>query len=721
MPKNGVMGITLNPAETDHSFNPGLIQFSNLFQNCAIYLLSVSLFTPAYRVEFHRYALLYSQLVGAPIVIETLLVGDKWGPKFTRNSFSPQLLRFTSGNCVQMFLPQGVTYLSLFPDELKLTRTLIRKSREHHDYYVFFLKTGKNSMPKFHSSLKTFKDINVDAKFIFVHDEQRFSLLCVFCPVAPMPQPAVFHDVKGLSREGIAEVHNSVHSNLHGAGILMRVGESDFNECNNYYDALRLHSTVCSFYEVAMRTNASATWSKEVQLLPARNDTFVGRIYAAVYSGNVGTMRNRDGDVFCEWLSVAEDINPFTFVSVVDTSTMGMAALANATSQQASALIFVTSLFMALVMSFLLLRTGAKDRWWRLFRRSFSFVTSTMVDQPCPPSKRRRNLRTAFVLVSFAWAQFCLLVNTAYKGYLFSSLASTAVPSVPADMEELAESSGFMITPSKLNAPEGTVSHLHYAIKDILRSRLVNNDTFSATLRNLTEKVKYSPENIFELPFRMTRESPTALDVSIGWNSTTVKMEVPEHGYILIGRSSDVLPFAAGLKFLSRGRHRQLILGPDISAFSSKEPIFVQSNTFYRVFSRKMYQLCSSGLRNYWDEAEDAGYILAAVRYSRYLDRGSQWATVARKHAYLRAALNGDFNPFQKDDELARPIAYEFMKPPLDFMVFGLVLSFIVFIVEVSTGRFQRILHNFCCVSLIRTSCCLKRFSNNDVVVYSQR
>ena len=253
-----MMAISLDYVENYNHLSPSLVHFSNIFQNCSIYLLSLSLAIPTYRHELELYAGLYSQLIGTPVVIETLLVHGKWGPKFTRNALSAPLLKFTSGNRVQIYLHDLVTYLSLSAMGLNETTTLIHNSNERHDYYVFFVNTEDIYSKNFQSSLKSFKDINVGAKFIFVHNELRFTLLCVFCPMAPPPQPEVFYDINGRSREEIGKIHNRIHGDLHGAGIVVKVNGMLFKECSSYDIAQRMGANRCLLYEVSHSVNASA-------------------------------------------------------------------------------------------------------------------------------------------------------------------------------------------------------------------------------------------------------------------------------------------------------------------------------------------------------------------------------------------------------------------------------------------------------------------------------
>ena len=157
--KANIMIVTLSSLASDYSFSPNLLQFSNIFQNWSIYLLSFSLLLPAYRLELQRYAYLYSQLIGASIVIETVAIKDGWGPKFTRDRPSRPHLRFTTGNLVQIYLPEVVTYSIHHQTGPSFPAKLIRKSQERHHYYVFFVKTTNIQPDKFRSSLKSFEDI----------------------------------------------------------------------------------------------------------------------------------------------------------------------------------------------------------------------------------------------------------------------------------------------------------------------------------------------------------------------------------------------------------------------------------------------------------------------------------------------------------------------------------------------------------------------------------
>ena len=399
--------------------------------------------------------------------------------------------------------------------------------------------------------------------------------------------------------------------------------------------------------------------------------------------GAILSWRNLKGPLFLESLPIAQFINAFTFVSVVDTSFVGMAALSNGVSIQDLVLVFLTSLLMALVMSFLLQKGNTSGHWGRNLGRATSIVASSFIDQYYLPGRHRRNLRTAFVVASFAWAQSCLLFNTGLKGQHFSSLASTAIPSVPQNIEELVESSEFLIGVSKIFDGGRIKSLLHLNINDILMSREKSNDTFSVTLKRLADEVKYSPLISHVLAYRMTQEPPSTIDVSDGWNSSLIEVEVPENSHILIGLNDDVMNYAAAVKLLSMKNHRQLVLGSEISALSGSVPILVQSNTFHNVFSNKVYQICSSGLWSYWVQAYKASIILDAVRDSWNFAAEQNRTTSSKGDQYYRAALNGEFNPFQKEDESGRPLPFKYFKPPLVLMGMWLILSIIVFIIEI--------------------------------------
>ena len=185
------------------------------------------------------------------------------------------------------------------------------------------------------------------------------------------------------------------------------------------------------------------------------------------------------------------------------------------------------------------------------------------------------------------------------------------------------------------------------------------------------------------------------MDVSVGWpagRNGVSEMEVPEEGHIILGRGADVISYAAVHKFLMKdSQHRQLILGSELSAFSQKIPVFVQSNTFYPLFSRKMYQICSSGLHNYWEKTNLAPLIYKSVVFTEYrISMNSDGEKITSKQVeYRRAARHGDFNPFQKEGESALPLSFGYMKTPLDVTGLCFVFSFAVFTAEILKTHVQ--------------------------------
>lgn len=64
--------------------------------------------------------------------------------------------------------------------------------------------------------------------------------------------------------------------------------------------------------------------------------------------------------------------------------------------------------------------------------------TCLFVDQPVPERQKSRELRN--FKLWFCWAVFCLVISHAYRGFLFSSLATDTIPSTPQTLRELVES-----------------------------------------------------------------------------------------------------------------------------------------------------------------------------------------------------------------------------------------------------------------------------------------
>lgn len=72
---------------------------------------------------------------------------------------------------------------------------------------------------------------------------------------------------------------------------------------------------------------------------------------------------------------------------------------------------------------------------WRILHAWFSF-SALLVDQP---AKICLQIRLNKIMLWMAWASFCLVMSHAYRGFLFSSLATKTSPVVPETLNELVE------------------------------------------------------------------------------------------------------------------------------------------------------------------------------------------------------------------------------------------------------------------------------------------
>ena len=165
---------------TGPSYTPGGSQFLGLFESCTIYLLTWSLARcEVCSREMQEFAAHCERNMLAPVVVESVFAGNvnAQGPKFTNGyhqSHLPQLLKFTSGCSVQIFLPMILRILSS-QARLSYVRVLINQSKDRPDYFILFHQL-RTDPEKLVSLLRSFKDNAVPSKFIFVRNSEHIQL-----------------------------------------------------------------------------------------------------------------------------------------------------------------------------------------------------------------------------------------------------------------------------------------------------------------------------------------------------------------------------------------------------------------------------------------------------------------------------------------------------------------------------------------------------------------
>ena len=387
----------MNYSSAAEPFTVIATQFFNVFENCIIYLLTWSFGQNVCLREVERFASFYSQKGSTPLIIESIFTKEeKVGPRLKHgyHSSSPSLMKYTSGCRVQIFLRTILTGLSRSRIGFNFTRTLIRNYEERLDYYVWFMYTGKTNMSLFTTFLRTVKDNAVTGKFIFVLDEADISLMCIFCPLAPPPQPRIFHDVNGLNRRAIDRLHRVIHSRAYGARLYAHTEAQTLKQsCSRRYAGLDLDGVSCSLYVITQHLNASIIHNDRRNPFKVWDNSYMGQVITHTYGWTYTDLRGYKLKVDYEWLSVGVFSHEYTFVTVLTPSPVSILSFLNAFSLQSWLVMLTTAVAMTMLVAILLYKN--EGRKGRLLNQAVAVSVSLLlmlIDQYYFPGLRRRRM-----------------------------------------------------------------------------------------------------------------------------------------------------------------------------------------------------------------------------------------------------------------------------------------------------------------------------------------
>ena len=701
------MTIVLSPQSLDlsPSYEPSGASFLNLFSSCTMYLLTWRLVKcRTCQQETTTTAVFYSRNMTAPVVVESLLqsMGSGYGPKFQNGHHQQksQLLRFTAGCRAQIYLPT-VLLLQSQLGQLNNVKKLIRLSNERPNYFILYfqLRTDPRNLASF---LRAFKDMTIPSKFIFLWNSNSMSLMCISCPHAPSPASRTFHDIRGLSRGEIDELHRRVHGHLHGAAVYHDTVEIDWERrsCSRYGGILDVQAVSCSFDMIITNINASTVISDN--MLTAPKLPYVGVIYSMQYASRVEFSGEWGRGRLYEWMPVAETAWEFTFVNIVQPLDFGVAMIAIANASLETYLAFLgTGLAMVVVMTCLMGSSADRSvKWWNTLGSVSTFAILQLLEKHYfPPLPRKRVL---LMLALFLWAQVAAFVSSELKGYLVSSFASTRIPEVPKDFVDLAETNSVMFTVAgmRINSSKRTrTSLLRRSMEDLVTLESFANSPTSRRLQALGGKLRFTGLSEHFLARLAAEEIPQRpIQVVTGWMNSTVRrnVSIPPNIHIFIDTKVNTLTYAAAYRVFSgytKKKRRTLVIpGTDLSVLTQRMPFLVLMNGFLEVFRPKLYQVYESGLWFYWNEMEEANRVFQTVKLAAEMvdeDRGGE---SKQNSCHFRAAMNGEFDPYV-DEELVTPISVDFMVTPIKIFLFCSASCLAVFLAEVAVWNIVRTLH----------------------------
>ena len=669
--------------ESTTNFGKETAKYLSLFNGFAVYILTLRMTSNCFQ-EAQPFLHFYSVNMSSTIVFDSYFSwnnGKELNAKFNHSTRVVWSSKFVPKS-VQLFLPAFTVTLNKTGLGLGFLRSVIYASKETHNFYVTFAPMWMRSLPYLRDWLKAFKDISVPAPFIFVWECQRMELLCVFCPHVKETAIHSFYDVSALQTHNeIEELHAKMSTDMLGTAVSMYGVDGRNDSCSRLRTGLLMQPNSCGAYEAFQSLNSTLDVHRALNITAAWDDGYVAHVIGGLFSGYAQALRERK--IPFEWVNAGEQIHTFSFVNVVNTGASGISAIWRAFEVRIWVAFLVTGTAMAFLLSCAFKQHGTS--WLSNVGCSVGVVLSLLIEQFSLPGSCVKRTTALLALATFAWAQLALVLNTSYKGYLFSTMASKSIPDVPKDMEGLAETSAFMFSTTSVGYYGKKVSFFHYQIGNVLKRRNTSTDGFARVIDKFSRRLLFTESDLLSVVLHqsLSRSNKTLVKA---WNNATTELRIPST-QVYVATSQEVETYVMLMNLLNRNDRRAFVFGEGLPLFLNRSPFFVRPNFFLPTFTRKLMSIMQSGLWDMWDKAFRSAYVIIYAKVGA--KEAAEAGVVARSlHRVILPPIFGDTRP-PKPEEIVQALPVEFMLGPLQALGWGALVAFVVLLIEI-VRRFSR-------------------------------
>ena len=567
------------------------------------------------------------------------------------------------------FVPVAIHYVNIVP-----TFTLI------------LLNSATRQQPALLNVLQRFLRTFVQSPLVLLASDlketkRRFSILCIHC--VHLSGVRLLHAItSNTDPTTIIKTHQKLHGNLHG-GMIDLEGIYRTETCVGFKQ--QAEACHCAVDAVVRALNATVEYNlfqpEKLRIQPGVLGQVMGSIYTQYAQALI--QANAVGIRTYSWLTAGETIRKYTSVTVIDTSSPGMTVLAEAFDLKTWLVIIGFSVFATFGIVYLMSETS-KSGWKSDMNSAAAFVLVILIDQW--HNVGGRTGRTwKLGLVTFACSRVAMLINGAYQGHLFSSLASVPMPLVPTDMYSLAQSDTFIISTSTLISNGSIiVSLLHSQMNEFL---MLNNSTHQSGLaksvQRLNTKLRFSNSTLEDIIHTQLERRQLSVTVH---NGALEILKMPRD-HVYFGEEVDVQIYKMLLSSATKSRRQLFINGQELTFFQQRGPLVVMNNFFVPIFTHKISRIYESGLWGLWESRYYALVLISKLQEDGSVRNFTQ--NFSHKSQVLKLVMM-DFRAPVEVDKL-EPLSLRFTSVTFQVLSLWLLGAMIRFFYEIvmCKGQFK--------------------------------